>query len=357
MRFELPPLSDLPNLPFDTLIDVRSPDEFAEDHMPGAINLPVLSNDQRAEVGTIYTQDSPFKARKIGGALVAQNIAAHLQGPLADMDGAWQPLIYCWRGGQRSGAFGLWLTEVGWRARVVKGGYQSYRRAVVQQLYETPLSERMILLDGYTGTAKTELLHLAAARGVQILDLEGMANHRGSVLGIRPGGQPSQKMFETRISAALAAMDPARPILVEAESSKVGELLVPPSLWKAMQRAPRIGLEASAEDRTRYLCRAYADLFADLPLFQGQLAKLVRLQGHAKIAEWQQQASEGKFEPLVRDLIDRHYDQRYRNSSQGRAPQRTLTITLDEDGLRTAANQLAEAVAQHPFEWDEATSP
>lgn len=342
MPITLTALTDLADLPFDDLLDVRSPAEFAEDHVPGAMSLPVLSNEERARVGTIYVQEAPFKARKIGGALVARNIAAHLEGPLAGMEGGWRPLIYCWRGGQRSGAFGIWLREVGWRAETLVGGYQSYRRAVVAQLYDGSLPHRVMLLDGNTGTAKTELLHMVAARGEQVLDLEGLANHRGSVLGIRPGGQPSQKMFESRISAALAALDPGRPVLVEAESSKVGDLLVPPSLWKAMRAAPRLHLEAEAGARARYLCRAYADLFADLPAFQRQLGLLVRLQGREQVEAWQAQAAAGAFEPLVRDLIDRHYDGRYRKSRE-RVPDPAATIALDLDaaGLDRAADRIA----------------
>jgi len=347
MKLPLPPLAELAALPFDTVIDTRSPAEFAEDRIPGAINLPVLSDAERARVGTIYKQDSPFRARKIGGALVARNIAAHLDGALADKPGGWQPLLYCWRGGQRSGAFGLWLAEVGWRVRVLDGGYRAYRRAVVRLLYDAPLPHRVVLLDGDTGTAKTELLHLVAARGGQVLDLEGLANHRGSVLGLRPGGQPGQKAFETRLAAALAALDPERPVLIEAESSKVGERLVPPSLWKAMRDAPRLRVTASVEARTRYLCGAYADLFADLPRFKAQLTLLTRLQGQARVAEWHALAEAGAFPTLVRDLIERHYDTRYaRHRAQEAAPARVLEIALDPDGLARAADAIAADLAR-----------
>ena len=341
MKFPLPPLAELPQLPFDTVIDARSPAEYAEDHLPGAINLPVLSDAERARVGTIYVQESAFRARKIGGALVARNIARHLEGPLAEHDGGWQPLVYCWRGGQRSGAFAAWLAEVGWRVRTLEGGYQSYRRAVVAQLYDTALPHRLVLLDGNTGTAKTELLHLVAARGGQMLDLEGLANHRGSVLGLRPGGQPSQKGFESALSAALARLDPDRPVLVEAESSKVGERLLPPALWKAMQRAPRLQVSAAREERARYLVRAYADLFADLPLFAAQLDQLVRVQGRARVARWKAMAEDGAFEALVADLVAEHYDPRYaKHRAAASAPRACLDIALDRDGLARAADDL-----------------
>ncbi|MFZ1662256.1 MAG: rhodanese-like domain-containing protein, partial [Paracoccaceae bacterium] len=142
-------------LGFDAIIDVRSPAEFAEDHIPGAINLPVLDNDERARVGTIYKQQSPFLARKIGGALVAKNAARHLEGPLADLTGGWRPLIYCWRGGQRSGSFATILSQVGWRVELLQGGYKTWRALVVTQLADLPVASPVTVLDGNTGTAKT----------------------------------------------------------------------------------------------------------------------------------------------------------------------------------------------------------
>ena len=230
-------LSAIHAAPFDTLIDVRSPAEYAEDHIPGAISLPVLSDAERARVGTIYTQQSAFRARKIGAALVARNAAKHIEGPLADHDGGWRPLVYCWRGGQRSGSFASILAQIGWRAETVAGGYRTYRRLVVRAMHEAPLPHRLVLLDGNTGTAKTELLGLLAARGVQVVDLEGLAAHRGSLFGAVARAQPSQKAFEGALAAAFDSLDTARPVVVEAESSKVGEVLVPPSVWAA-KRAP-----------------------------------------------------------------------------------------------------------------------
>lgn len=346
MSLALPPLPDLPGLPFDTLIDARAPAEFAEDHIPGAINLPVLSDAERARVGTIYKQQSPFLARKIGGALVAQNIAAHLLGPLADKPGGWRPLVYCWRGGQRSGAFALWLREVGWRAETIAGGYQSYRRAVVAALYDRPPGVRVVLLDGNTGTAKTEILARLAAGGQQVIDLEALANHRGSVLGVRPGGQPPQKMFESRLAAALARLDPRHPVVIEAESAKVGDLIVPPSLWQAMRAAPRILLRADPGDRARYLLRAYADLFAQPDLFAQLLQRLIPLQGHARIAAWEALLRSGAHEALVTELITHHYDARYaRARSRDAGPQdKQLAITLDPAGLDRAADLIAARI-------------
>ena len=308
-------LADLQGLNFDTIIDVRAPTEYAEDHLPSAINLPVLSDDQRAEVGTIYAQDSPFNARKIGGALVAYNTASHLQGPLAGKDGAWRPLIYCWRGGQRSGAFATILDQIGWRVQLLKGGYQSYRREIVKTLYETQLPHCLMLISGSTGTAKTALLHKLAAKGAQILDLEGIAAHRGSLFGHTSILQPSQKMFETLIASELTKLNPNKITFVEAESSKIGERLIPPSLWSLMAGAPRIQISAALEARSQFLCRTYSDLTHDKLALSDLLDKLRPYHSNKQIDQWHAQAQTGNWQTLAAGLMADHYDPRYAKSS------------------------------------------
>lgn len=329
MAFTLTSLSALGSPDFDSIIDVRAPSEFAEDHLPGAISLPVLSDAERAEVGTIYKQVSPFKARKIGAALVARNAARHLEGPLAEKEGGWRPLLYCWRGGQRSGSFASILAQIGWRVEVLEGGYRSYRRLVVESLYSSEIPVGVILLDGNTGTAKTELLGHLPALGVQVLDLEGMAKHRGSALGGQ-GAQPSQKAFETRLATALAALDPTRPVLVEAESSRIGRINLPPRLFSAMRAAPRIRIDAPVEARAAYLCSAYADLVADPSALVARLQRLVRLQGRERVAEWSRLAEAGQHQALAEDLIRHHYDPRYKRV---RGPDTNTVATLQAETL------------------------
>ncbi len=332
---------------FDTVIDVRSPAEFAEDHVPGAINLPALDNAQRAQVGTIYKQVSPFDARKLGAAMVIRNVADHLNGPLADMDGGWRPLVYCWRGGQRSGVFATLLAEIGWRADTIKGGYQTYRRRVNHALYDNPLPHDLILLDGNTGTAKTALLPMLADRGVQVLDLEGLACHRGSLLGAMPGGQPSQRAFETGLACALHDLDPARPVVVEAESNKIGRLTLPPSLWRAMLTAPSVVMDVPLPARAAYLARAYRDVIADPDLVAQRLAPLRRLRGHAVVEHWITLSRQGALEDLSTALMMDHYDPAYTKSR--RIHERaTLAVVaakaLDQDGLARAADAVAAAI-------------
>ena len=286
MSLKFASLPDLYAHGFDTVIDVRSPAEHAEDHLPGALSMPVLSNEERAEVGTIYVQQSPFLARKLGAALVFRNAANHIEQRLSHHEGGWRPLVYCWRGGQRSGSFTWMLQQIGWRAEVIDGGYRTYRRLVKRYLYDDPLPHRLIALEGYTGTAKTDLLAILQARGVQVLDLEGLANHRGSLLGERPGGQPSQKAFESELAAQLCGLDPARPVVVEAESSKIGERILPPSVWNALKSAPRIEVVAPIDARTAYLTRAYDDILSDGARLKDRLTPLRLYRGHAVVDGW-----------------------------------------------------------------------
>ncbi|MEM6618397.1 MAG: tRNA 2-selenouridine(34) synthase MnmH [Pseudomonadota bacterium] len=352
MRY-LPPmvtlskLEDLDANPFDDVIDVRSPSEFAEDHLPGAINLPVLSDAERARVGTIYKQESQFLARKIGAALVFANAARHLETALADRPGAWRPLVYCWRGGQRSGSFSWMLREIGWRAETVAGGYRSYRRLVVGALYDAPLPHRLVLLGGYTGTAKTDLLARLPARGVQVLDLEGLARHRGSLLGAGPDPQPSQKSFESALAAGLRACDPARPVVVEAESSRIGRVTLPPAFWAAMGAAPTVAVDAPLDARARYLARAYADIFADSAALKAKLAPLRRFRGRATVDAWGRLIDAGEPVAICQALAEDHYDPAYDRAmaAQGRTPQaRVSAAELTDAALEKVADAVAVAV-------------
>ena len=328
---------------FDTVIDVRAPSEFAQDHVPGAINLPVLSDAERAQVGTIYKQDSPFTARKLGAALVARNAAHHLQTALADKPGGWQPLVYCWRGGQRSGSFATILSQIGWRVSVLDGGYKCWRSMVSAELYDTPFPAQVVLLSGGTGTGKTDILHHAATYGAQIIDLEGMAEHRGSVFGAT-GAQPSQKLFETRLAMAIAALDPARPVLIEAESNRIGSIRLPPAIWEAMRDASVIEITAPLADRAAYIAHRYEEIAQDRALLGQILTSLRKYHSEAQIEEWQVMAAHPT--QLAQSLIAEHYDPRY--ACVSRAPSETHRIVMDNlslDALKDAANRVCTALS------------
>lgn len=352
VEFQLTSLVGLADAGFDAIIDTRSASEFAEDHLPGAISLPVLNDAQRAEVGTIYKQVSPFQARKIGGALAAANVARHVAGPLAGHGGGWRPLVYCWRGGQRSGAFATILAQIGWRTARLSGGWKSWRALVLDQVERKGSPAPVVVLDGNTGAAKTEILHLLAARGVQVLDLEGLANHRGSLFGAMAGGQPAQKLFETRLAMALAALDPARPVVVEGESSRIGGLALPRAVWRGLCQAPRLRLSVPVAARAAYTARAYADAVAEPGRVEATVARLAPLHPAALIEDWQAMAQRGEWATLAEGLMRHHYDPRYEKHRARCAALEHAVIgveRLDEAGLDHAAARVEAAVAGlHP---------
>ncbi len=350
MPVTLTTLADLATLGFDSIIDVRSPAEWQDDHVPGAISLPVLDDAERARVGTIYKQVSPFTARKLGAALVARNAAAHLEGPLADKPGGWRPLVYCWRGGQRSGSFATILSQIGWRVDTLAGGYKAYRALVVAAMYDAPFPARVILIDGNTGSGKTALLPRLAALGHQVIDLEGLARHRGSLFGGLAGGQPSQRAFEGALAMAAISLDPTRPVVVEAESAKIGNLRLPPALWKAMQAAPRIEIAAPAAARVAHLVHAYPDMVADAARLDAILAALQPLHAADIIAGWRAQAATGDVATMAAGLIQHHYDPRYaRHRARSAPPVATVqAYTLDDAGLDRLAVALTTAIHAIP---------
>ncbi|MCM8626271.1 tRNA 2-selenouridine(34) synthase MnmH [Accumulibacter sp.] len=331
---------------FDEIIDVRSPAEFAEDHIPGSTNCPVLDDRQRAEVGTLYKQVSPFAARKLGAAYVSANIAGHLLERFQSRPKDWQPLVVCWRGGQRSAALTYVLRRIGWEAQQLDGGYRTYRRLVVEELDRLPRALRFRVVCGATGSGKSRTLQAIGGLGEQILDLEELACHKGSVLGVLPDcPQPSQKMFESRLLVQLGALDPARPVYVEAESRKVGILHLPGSLIERMRAGECVHIEASFAARVDFLLRDY-DYFTASPEWLDQrLQTLRRLQSSETIARWREQVRDGRWRELVGELLERHYDPLYsRSQSHNYAgfedPVRFATDDLTPAGIDRLARRI-----------------
>ena len=310
---------DRPTLPdlarFDSIIDVRSPAEFAEDHIPGAINCPVLDNQQRIEVGTLHKQVSPFAARKVGAAMVSENIARHLQSSVFDRPKDWKPLIYCWRGGNRSGAMTTVLRGIGWKATQLEGGYKTWRNHVISRLEQLPPDLTFRVICGATGSGKTRILQAIAELGEQVLDLETLACHKGSVLGVLPGlPQPTQKCFETLLLQAISAFDPARPVYVEAESRKIGRLQLPETLLANIRQGERLNIEASLAARIDFLLADY-DYFLRMPdLLLQRLDRLKGMHSRETLARWAEQVRTADWTSLVRELLTQHYDALYQRS-------------------------------------------
>jgi tRNA 2-selenouridine synthase len=306
---------------FDTVIDARTPAEFALDHVPGAISAPVLDDAQRAEVGTLYKQVSPFEAKKLGGALVAKNVARHVETLFKGKPKGWKPLVYCWRGGKRSGAMAHILREIGWDARTLDGGYRAYRRWVVEQLGSLPDTLGFVVVHGPTGSGKSRLLAALERAGAQVLDLEGLAQHRGSVLGGLPGApQPTQKWFESLLLDKLQSLDGSRRVFVEGESKKIGEIQVPDALMARMRASPCVTLDASVATRVSLLIEEYEHFLKDRASLDAQLDCLVALHGRERIAQWKALAAAGEWRALVERLLVEHYDPAYGKSSTRNFP-------------------------------------
>jgi tRNA 2-selenouridine synthase len=328
---------------FDEIIDVRTPAEFAEDHIPGAINCPVLSDEERITVGTLYKQVSPFEARKVGGALVAKNIAHHLETRFHGHPKSWKPLIYCWRGGQRSGAMSIILSQVGWAAHKLEGGYKSYRRDVLEQLDALPQRFRFKVVCGPTGSGKSRLLAALAETSHQVLDLEGLAQHRGSVLGRLPQqSQPSQKWFDSQLLQALRGFDPARPVYVESESKKIGSIALPAALFDAMHASACLLLETPMDVRVAGLQEDYRHYIDHPEALIAQLQSLHQFHSTKQLEHWGNLIRAGDFVALVEELLMLHYDPTYFRALSRHYPQlseaQTLALhDLSPDALRQTA--------------------
>ncbi len=334
---------------FDEVIDVRSPGEFAEDHFPGAINLPVLSDAERERVGTLYKQVSSFEAKKVGAALVSRNIAQHLEDHFANKPKSYRPLVYCWRGGSRSGAMTHILQKIGFGAMQLDGGYKAYRRHVVAELSSLPsrLSYRVVC--GPTGSGKSRLLQILQSQGAQVLDLEELAAHRGSLLGALPDrAQPSQKSLESAIWFALDRFDPTRPVFVESESKKIGALRVPDALIEAMRSSPCVRLQVPLAARVQLLTEDYVHFLHDPETINRQLGYLAPLRGNDTIAAWQTLANQRAWDQLVAALLEQHYDPSYlkslsKNYAATPGDQTYSTADLSSTGLQRLAQDIMDA--------------
>jgi tRNA 2-selenouridine synthase len=304
------------NKTFDTIIDVRSPLEYEEDHIIGSINCPVLYDQERIIVGTIYKKESTFRAKIIGSSLTARNIAKHIEEKFINQKGSWQPLIYCWRGGQRSKAFSLILSEVGWRTFQLEGGYKKYRNEVISFLNKVGSKLKIILISGKTGSAKTKILQNIKLQGGQILDLENLANHKGSLLGKIPDlKQPSQKLFESKLYHQIKQLDLRRNVYIEAESSKIGNIHIPKTLWAKMIVSPRIEIKADIELRSSFLLKDYKYMCENPELIKPIIYGLKNRLSKKLINDWMELITKKLWLDLTKSFLENHYDPSYSSNT------------------------------------------
>lgn len=330
---------------FTDIIDVRTPAEFAEDHIPGAINFPVLSNEERVQVGTLYHQ-SPFEGKKLGAALIAKNIAAHIQEHFIHQPKEWKPLIYCWRGGKRSGSMTYILRQIGWNASILDGGYKAYRRNVVKELTDLSPQFQYLVVTGQTGSGKSKVLEALAEQGAQVLDLESIANHKGSVLGNIPNSpQPTQKNFESQLLTSLKKLNPERVVFVEAESRKIGTLHVPDALLEKMRASPCLKIEASLSARVKFLQKDYAYFLEDPEELKKTIDFLKELHGKETLQHWKELIDQKNWATLVEQLLEKHYDALYHRSQNSnyvnydQAPN-YYTADLSAKGIQMLATEI-----------------
>jgi tRNA 2-selenouridine synthase len=301
---------------YSIIIDARTPHEYAEDHLPGAVNLPVVDDTEFAEVGTTHVTD-PHAAYVIGAAYASTNIASHIRSHIATQRPGSRLLVYCFRGGKRSRVWADTLRNIGFDTDVLKGGWKAYRRWVMQSLAVLPASFEYRVLAGLTGCGKTRLLHALERQGCQVLDLEGLASHRGSLLGSVPGEpQPTQKAFDSALLARLRSFDPGRPVWVEAESKKVGNVQLPPALFDAMRSSQPLHIDAPIDERVRLLIEDYPHLANRPHDMVDKLEPLKPLVGSEELASWRALADTNQVARLFERVLVAHYDPSYLRSRE-----------------------------------------
>lgn len=304
---------------WEWVLDVRSPGEFQEDRIvaENVINVPVLDDSERSVVGTEFTRGSKHQARMEGASLISARIGQILDKELRSRakEGD-RLLVYCWRGGMRSRSLATVLNYVGFKVHLLEGGYRAYRRAVTAFLEEGMKAFRFVVIAGPTGSGKGRVLEALAREGGQVLDLEGLAQHRGSTFGAMAGQQPSQKLFESKLVADLSSMTPERPVFVESESRRVGTCHLPNALAEGMRNAERVEVVVPLKERVRWIRSCYChfeDGQQQKALFSA-LAKLTAVVGKQRVAAWEEMAAEAQWQQLVEELLVLHYDPAYLKS-------------------------------------------
>ncbi|RZI42858.1 tRNA 2-selenouridine(34) synthase MnmH [Herbaspirillum sp. HC18] len=333
---------------YDLIIDARSPHEYEEDHIPGAINLPVVDDAEFAEVGTLHRTD-PLAAYQLGARYSLMNIARHIEQCISRYPARARILVYCFRGGKRSKVWFDVLDTIGYRVEKYKGGWKTYRRSVNEQLASFPADFRYIVVSGPTGCGKTRLLGALHDAGAQVLDLEDIATHRGSIIGAVPGKkQPTQKMFDSLLLKRLSEFDPEKPVWVESESKKIGKVQLPDALLARMRVGMTVAVDAPMPQRVQLLREDYAHFETDPNALIERLRHLRPLIGGEEFSEWERLAQARLVPELFERLMRNHYDPTYRRSILRNYPEidkspRIQLEDLSQEGLVPVAREMRAA--------------
>ncbi|SMG61272.1 tRNA 2-selenouridine(34) synthase MnmH [Paraburkholderia susongensis] len=330
---------------FGLIIDARSPREFAEDHLPGAINLPVVFDDEYAEVGTAHRTD-PMRAYQIGVAYSLKNIARHLELPYFQTGRRMAILVYCFRGGKRSKLWSDTLETIGYKVERLPRGWKGYRSWVLQTLDELPRQLQLNVLSGPTGCGKTSLLIALRKAGAQVLDLEAIASHRGSIIGAIPGRpQPSQKLFDSLLLAEISRFDLSKAVWIESESKRIGRVQLPTALFDRMHDGRVFEVETPMSERIAMWHREYPHFERDPVGLVSKLAYLKELIGGTTLQKWTQFAELGEIDELFESIMLDYYDPAYarstkKNYRRAQNPTRIQLETLDSEHLARVAERL-----------------
>ncbi len=318
-----------------TLFDVRSPAEYAKGHIPGAVNLPLFSDEERAEVGTLYTQVGKEQALRRGLELVGGRLTSYLD-EVRRVAGTGPIAVHCWRGGQRSGSMAQLFAFAGYDVIVLRGGYKAYRRHVLEHFASQRY--RLVVLGGKTGSGKTEILARLAAMGEQVLDLEALAHHKGSAFGaLGQRMQPTVEQFENELFTSLRLLDPSRRIWVENESQSIGRVFIPADFWRQMRQSPLIHVELPLEERLRRVISEYGHFPKEDLL--NCLRKITKRMGpqHEKAAE--AAYLEGDIHTATRLVLD-YYDKTYAHATSKGNFCQVWQLTFDVADCQHMADQL-----------------
>lgn len=334
---------------YDLVIDARSQREFSEDHLPGAVNLPVVDNDEYAEVGTTHRTDT-HRAYLIGVSYALKNISHSIDELVARYPKDARMLVYCFRGGKRSKLWFDALSTVGYRVDRLPGGWKAYRAWVRDQLAQLPSRFSYHVLCGPTGCGKTRLLGALAEVGAQVLDLEGLASHRGSLIGEIPGvAQPTQKWFDSLLVDKLRRFQPSQPVWVESESKKIGAIQLPAELLQAMHAGRIFAISSSMSERVKLWREDYGHFERDLAAMMERLRHLRPLIGGEEFALWERLAAEGRAPELFQRLMEAHYDPAYARSIGKNYPAFEESSKLKLERLdRQALLEVAERLHRAP---------